>query len=245
MKKVRLYAGDGPATTKVERPWKLHIGWAPGPAIILAPVGTAAPTVMEKSNLPGIWLTCHFTAGATSKGRRNARNEPGPEQFRPGFPGHEALVNRPVRRHESRDRWPVRLADRGRAGMSTPSIRATARPSVSPRCHGRTTRPAEGAGHACDRSLCRPYRHRNGHGAFGRHKTSRNRSLGKPSKADELAAILEFIRPSDELAVVKLDRLGRSTRDVLNLVHELEQKGAGLHVLEWSSARRLIPAESW
>ena len=36
----------------------------------------------------------------------------------------------------------------------------------------------------------------------------------------------------DELVVVKLDRLGRSTRDVLNLVHELEQKGAGLRVLE-------------
>ena len=49
---------------------------------------------------------------------------------------------------------------------------------------------------------------------------------------DELAAILEFIRPGDELVVVKLDRLGRSTREVLNLVHELEQKGAGLRVLE-------------
>jgi DNA invertase Pin-like site-specific DNA recombinase len=49
---------------------------------------------------------------------------------------------------------------------------------------------------------------------------------------DELAAILQFIRPGDELVVVKLDRLGRSTRDVLNLVHELEQKGAGLRVLE-------------
>ena len=32
--------------------------------------------------------------------------------------------------------------------------------------------------------------------------------------------------------VVKLDRLGRNTRDVLNLVHELEQKGARLRVLE-------------
>jgi DNA invertase Pin-like site-specific DNA recombinase len=49
---------------------------------------------------------------------------------------------------------------------------------------------------------------------------------------DELAAIVEFIRAADELVVVKLDRLGRSTRDVLNLVHELEQKGAGLRVLE-------------
>jgi DNA invertase Pin-like site-specific DNA recombinase len=34
------------------------------------------------------------------------------------------------------------------------------------------------------------------------------------------------------LVVVKLDRLGRSTRDVLNLVHELETKGAALRVLE-------------
>jgi DNA invertase Pin-like site-specific DNA recombinase len=49
---------------------------------------------------------------------------------------------------------------------------------------------------------------------------------------DELAAILEFIRAGDELVVVKLDRLGRSTRDVLNLVYELDQKGAGLRVLE-------------
>ena len=48
----------------------------------------------------------------------------------------------------------------------------------------------------------------------------------------ELETILEFIRSGDTLVVVKLDRLGRSTRDVLNLVHELESKGAALHVLE-------------
>ena len=49
---------------------------------------------------------------------------------------------------------------------------------------------------------------------------------------DELATVMAFIRPGDELVVVKLDRLGRSTRDVLNLVHELESKGAALSVLE-------------
>ena len=48
----------------------------------------------------------------------------------------------------------------------------------------------------------------------------------------ELQTVLDFIRPGDVLCVYKLDRLGRSTRDVLNLVHELEQKGASLRVLE-------------
>jgi DNA invertase Pin-like site-specific DNA recombinase len=49
---------------------------------------------------------------------------------------------------------------------------------------------------------------------------------------DQLATLLEFIGPGDVLVCVKLDRLGRSTRDVLNLVHELDQKGAFLRILE-------------
>ena len=43
---------------------------------------------------------------------------------------------------------------------------------------------------------------------------------------------MDFVRPGDTLVVVKLDRLGRATRDVLNLVHDLEQRGANLRVLE-------------
>lgn len=49
---------------------------------------------------------------------------------------------------------------------------------------------------------------------------------------DELATLMDFIREGDELVVVRLDRLGRSTRDVLNLVHDLQTKGAALTVLE-------------
>ena len=48
----------------------------------------------------------------------------------------------------------------------------------------------------------------------------------------ELRDVLEFLREGDELVVHRLDRLGRSTRDVLNLVHELDGKGASLRVLE-------------
>ena len=57
-------------------------------------------------------------------------------------------------------------------------------------------------------------------------------SGGSRNGRDELASIFDFIRPGDVLIVVKLDRLGRNTRDVLNLVHELEEKGASLRVLE-------------
>ena len=48
----------------------------------------------------------------------------------------------------------------------------------------------------------------------------------------ELATILEFLRPGDELVVTRLDRLGRDTRDVLNIVHECERKGAHITVLD-------------
>ena len=48
----------------------------------------------------------------------------------------------------------------------------------------------------------------------------------------ELGTILQFLRKDDELVVHRLDRLGRSTRDVLNLVHELDSRGASLRVLE-------------
>ncbi|WP_421701029.1 recombinase family protein [Aliiroseovarius sp.] len=48
----------------------------------------------------------------------------------------------------------------------------------------------------------------------------------------ELATVMEFLREGDELVVHRLDRLGRSTRDVLNLVHELDAKSASLRVLE-------------
>jgi len=48
----------------------------------------------------------------------------------------------------------------------------------------------------------------------------------------ELETVLEFLRRGDELVVHRLDRLGRSTRDVLNLVHELDARGASLRILE-------------
>lgn len=57
-------------------------------------------------------------------------------------------------------------------------------------------------------------------------------SGGSREGRTELATILEFLRKGDELVVTRLDRLGRDTRDVLNVVHEAEQRGASVTVLD-------------
>lgn len=48
----------------------------------------------------------------------------------------------------------------------------------------------------------------------------------------ELATIIEFLREGDELVVTRLDRLGRDTRDVLNIVHECQQRDAFVTILD-------------
>jgi DNA invertase Pin-like site-specific DNA recombinase len=48
----------------------------------------------------------------------------------------------------------------------------------------------------------------------------------------ELATVIAFLRSGDELVVTRLDRRGRDTRDVLNLIHECEEKGAFVTVLD-------------
>jgi len=57
-------------------------------------------------------------------------------------------------------------------------------------------------------------------------------SGGSMDGRTELQTLLDFITTGDTLVVHKLDRLGRSTRDVLNIVHELDQLGAYLRVID-------------
>ena len=45
---------------------------------------------------------------------------------------------------------------------------------------------------------------------------------------DELTTLLSFLRDGDTLVCTKLDRLGRSVRDVENIVGDLQEKGVGL-----------------
>lgn len=50
---------------------------------------------------------------------------------------------------------------------------------------------------------------------------------------DQLAAALDFVREADTLVVTKLDRLARSTADLLALVSKLDQKGVALRILDF------------
>ncbi|POO56712.1 recombinase family protein [Agrobacterium rosae] len=61
---------------------------------------------------------------------------------------------------------------------------------------------------------------------------SEKMSGGTREGRTELATIIEFLREGDELLVTRLDRLGRDTRDVLNIVHECQQSGAFVTILD-------------
>ncbi|OYX51281.1 MAG: integrase [Sphingomonas sp. 32-66-10] len=53
---------------------------------------------------------------------------------------------------------------------------------------------------------------------------------------EQLAMTLEFVREGDVLVVTRLDRLARSTTDLLSIVGTLERKGVGLRVLDFGGS---------
>ena len=48
----------------------------------------------------------------------------------------------------------------------------------------------------------------------------------------QLALCLDYVRDGDVLVITKLDRLARSTRDLLNILNRLDQKQVKLHVID-------------
>lgn len=57
-----------------------------------------------------------------------------------------------------------------------------------------------------------------------------------------LAAVLDYLRPGDTLVVWKLDRLGRSVREVLNIAGDLHERGIGLRILAGKLAGSYQPS---
>jgi DNA invertase Pin-like site-specific DNA recombinase len=72
-------------------------------------------------------------------------------------------------------------------------------------------------------------------GVAERHLYSDTAS-GKKDDRPGLAACLQALREGDTLVVWKLDRLGRSLRHLVNVVHELTSRGIGLRVLTGQGA---------
>lgn len=59
---------------------------------------------------------------------------------------------------------------------------------------------------------------------------------GAKDDRPQLAACLKGLREGDTLVVWKLDRLGRDLRHLVNIVHDLTQRGIGLKVLTGQGA---------
>jgi len=57
-----------------------------------------------------------------------------------------------------------------------------------------------------------------------------------------LAAALDYLRGGDVLMVWKLDRLGRSVKEVLTIADELYERGVGLRVLTGTLAGTYTPS---
>ena len=58
-----------------------------------------------------------------------------------------------------------------------------------------------------------------------------DKKTGATIDRDGLAALLAYARRGDTIVVYTLDRLGRNLREVLNLVHDLSEKGIGVRSL--------------
>ena len=59
-------------------------------------------------------------------------------------------------------------------------------------------------------------------------KTFIDKMSGKDTYRPQLQAMLEYVREGDVVVVSEFSRLARSTRDMLQIVQELTEKGVGL-----------------
>jgi DNA invertase Pin-like site-specific DNA recombinase len=72
--------------------------------------------------------------------------------------------------------------------------------------------------------------------AAGCAKTFKEKASGAKTDRPELAKAISKLEPGDVLVVTRLDRLARSTRDLLNVLDEIAKRGAGFRSLKDSWA---------
>jgi DNA invertase Pin-like site-specific DNA recombinase len=54
---------------------------------------------------------------------------------------------------------------------------------------------------------------------------------GARADRPQLAKLMDALQPADTVMVTKIDRLGRSTRELLDLIHRIREAGASFHSL--------------
>ena len=72
--------------------------------------------------------------------------------------------------------------------------------------------------------------------AAGCAKVFKEKASGARGDRPELAKVIRRLEPGDVLAVTRLDRLARSTRDLLNVLDEIGKRDAGFKSLKDSWA---------
>jgi DNA invertase Pin-like site-specific DNA recombinase len=75
----------------------------------------------------------------------------------------------------------------------------------------------------------------------GCSKVFEDKLSGKNTERPGLTDALEYMRPGDTLCVWKLDRLGRSTKDVLTIAEKLHDRGIALRILTGTLAGNYSP----
>jgi DNA invertase Pin-like site-specific DNA recombinase len=78
-------------------------------------------------------------------------------------------------------------------------------------------------------------------GAAGCEKIHAEKISGAVTERPELTRLIRRLRPDDVLIVTRLDRLARSTRVLLNVLHSVGERGAGFRSLNDAWADTTTP----
>ncbi|MBZ2406619.1 recombinase family protein [Liquorilactobacillus hordei] len=71
--------------------------------------------------------------------------------------------------------------------------------------------------------------------AAGVKKLFKEKVSGKNTERPQLKKMMDYIRDDDEVVVLSLDRLGRNSKDLTDIIEEIRKKGATLNVLNLPS----------
>jgi DNA invertase Pin-like site-specific DNA recombinase len=77
--------------------------------------------------------------------------------------------------------------------------------------------------------------------AAGCAKVFHEKASGARGDRAELAKVMKRLQPGDVLVVTRLDRLARSTRDLLNVLASVTERGAGFRSIQDAWADTTTP----